>query len=241
VIATRAEDLVGMVNGIDSAVWNPSGDEHLPARYSAGNMAGKSVCRVELLKRVGFDPTVKVPVFGMVCRLAEQKGVDLLLANQDFFLNVDCRLIILGLGEARLELAVRELVAKAPQKIALSAKLDEGMSHLVEAGSDFFVMPSLFEPCGLNQMYSQAYGTVPLVSHVGGLVDTVVDIDIDPENGTGIVFPPTVAGLRLGLDRALLLFDDKEKFASIQAHGMARDFSWKKAALAYEQLYEESL
>jgi len=241
VIATRAEDLVGLINGIDSAVWNPSSDEHLPARYSAGNMAGKAVCRAELLKRVGFEPTTKGPVFGMVCRLTEQKGVDLLLANEDFFLNVDCRLIILGLGEARFELAVRELVARAPHKIALSAKLDEVMSHLVEAGSDFFVMPSLFEPCGLNQMYSQAYGTVPLVSLVGGLVDTVVDIDVDPENGSGIAFPPTAPGLRLGLDRALLLYADKEKFSAVQAHAMARDFSWKKAALAYEQLYEESL
>ena len=204
-------------------------------------MAGKAVCRMELMKRVGFDPLAKVPVFGMVCRLVEQKGIDLLLSNADFFINVDCRLIILGLGEARLDLAIRELVAHAPHKIALSAKLDESMSHLVEAGSDFFVMPSLFEPCGLNQMYSQAYGTVPLVSLVGGLVDTVIDIDVDPENGTGIAFPPTAAGLRLGLDRALLLYSDKVKFTAVQTHGMARDFSWKKAATAYEQLYEESL
>jgi starch synthase len=128
-----------------------------------------------------------------------------------------------------------------PKKVALAARLDEAMSHLVEAGSDFFVMPSLFEPCGLNQMYSQVYGTVPLVSRVGGLVDTVVDVDRGPNEGTGITFPPTASGLRTGLDRAIALYHDKSRFAAVQQRAMARDFSWKKAALAYEQLYEQAL
>jgi starch synthase len=119
--------------------------------------------------------------------------------------------------------------------------LDEALSHLVEAGSDFFVMPSLFEPCGLNQMYSQAYGTVPLVSQVGGLVDTVTDIDASPGEGSGISFAPNAEALEQGLQRALVLFKDKPAYAAAQARGMARDFSWQKAALAYEQLYESSL
>lgn len=241
VISTRSEDIVGLVNGVDTAVWNPAVDEHLPARYSARDMSGKAQCRAELLTRAGFDPETKAPVFGMVCRLTEQKGVDLLLSNADFFVNNDCRLVVLGTGDARFEKALRDLAANAPAKVALMARLDEAMSHVVEAGSDFFVMPSLFEPCGLNQMYSQAYGTVPLVSRVGGLYDTVTDAGVDPAAGTGITFPATAHGLRHGLERALKMFSEKKTYAAVQAHGMARDFSWKNAAQAYERLYDESL
>jgi len=241
VIATRSEDIVGLINGIDMEVWNPAVDELLPARYSAKELSGKKACRAELLTRCGFDPETKAPIFGMICRLAEQKGVDLLLSNADFFINNDCRLVVLGSGEARFEKALREFAANAPAKVSLMVRLDEAMSHLVEAGSDFFVMPSLFEPCGLNQMYSQAYGTVPLVSRVGGLFDTVIDAGTDPAAGTGITFAPTILGLRTGLERALKLFVDKTTYAAVQAHGMARDFSWKNAAVAYERLYDESL
>lgn len=242
VVQTRAEDLAGLINGIDPAVWNPVSDEHLPARYSAGNLAGKAVCRAELLKRVSLPAAEKdVPVFGMVCRLTEQKGVQLVIENRDYFHTRDCRVVILGAGDKRLEQAVREWIAQEPQKVALVAKLDEGMSHLVEAGSDFFLMPSLFEPCGLNQMYSQVYGTVPLVSRVGGLHDTVIDLDHDPENGTGVTFPPTAAGLQMGLERAFRLFRERGHYAAVQARGMAKDFSWQSASLGYEQLYRDSL
>jgi len=241
VISTRAEDIVGLINGLDTAVWNPATDPLLPARYSATDMSGKAACRSELLTRCGFNPDSKAPIFGMICRLTEQKGVDLVLANLEFFLKQDCHLVILGAGNQRLEKALRDLAAAAPAKICLMVRLDEAMSHLVEAGSDFFLMPSLFEPCGLNQMYSQAYGTVPLVSRVGGLYDTVIDAGSNPSSGTGITFPPTIHGLAQGLDRAMRLFADKAAYAAVQAHGMARDFSWKNAAVAYERLYEESL
>jgi len=136
---------------------------------------------------------------------------------------------------------MRALVALAPQKIFLSARLDEGMSHLIEAGSDFFVMPSLFEPCGLNQMYSQVYGTVPIVSRVGGLADTVTDADEQPATGTGLMCEPIAASLAEALERALKLFNDKPRYAAVQQHGMARDLSWKIASLGYEKLYSESL
>jgi starch synthase len=204
-------------------------------------MAGKAVCRAALIKQHRLDPQFSGPLFGMVCRLAEQKGLDLLLANREFFLKQDCRLVVLGTGERRFEEALSALAAEAPGKIVLSARLDESMSHLIEAGSDFFVMPSLFEPCGLNQMYSQAYATVPLVSHVGGLVDTVIDLDENPDSGTGISFPPTPDGLLSGLQRALALYEDKPRLQAVQARGMATDFSWKKASQAYERLYEDAL
>lgn len=242
VIATRAEDLVGLINGIDTAVWNPATDTHIPATYTAGNLAGKAACRAELLKKLKLDPApAGVPVYGMVCRLTEQKGVQLLLANRDFFLNHDCRLVILGSGDKNLEHAVRALAAAAPKKIGLAMRLDEGMSHLIEAGSDFFLMPSLFEPCGLNQMYSLAYGTVPLVTQVGGLYDTVRDADDSPADGTGITFAPDAGAFHDGLLRSLKLFSDKPRYAAVQARGMAVDNSWDHAAKAYERLYNEML
>ena len=241
VVQNRADDLVGLLNGVDTAVWNPASDAVLPARYSQANMAGKQLCRAELLKRSNFAADFKGPVFGMVCRLTEQKGIDLLLANRDFFLTQECRLVVLGSGDKRMEAELHELAAKAPQKICLCAKLDEPMSHLIEAGSDFFVMPSLFEPCGLNQMYSQVYGTVPIVSRVGGLADTVIDIDEQPDIGTGLMCEPTVASLRSALQRALRLFADKPRYLAAQRHGMSRDFSWKAASMGYERLYQDAL
>ncbi|MDR0352026.1 MAG: glycogen synthase GlgA, partial [Opitutaceae bacterium] len=233
VVASRAEDLCGLLNGIDPAVWNPATDAHLPANYTPGDMAGKAVCRAALLKKTGLAPAdARVPVFGMVCRLTAQKGVRLVLDNRGFFLKHDCRLVVLGAGDRRLEGEVRALAAGNPGKIAHEARLDEALSHLIEAGCDFFVMPSMFEPCGLNQLYSQAYGTPPLVTRVGGLADTVTDIDENPADGTGILFPPTVAGLRGGLHRAMSLFADKPALAATRERGMRRDYSWAKAARA---------
>ncbi len=241
VVQTRADDIVGLLNGVDMAVWNPATDPLLPVRYSATNLAGKQACRAELLKRCGFTAGYKGPVFGVVCRFAEQKGLDLLLANKDFFLKHDCRLVVLGAGEKRYEDALRKLVEQAPAKISLSARLDEAMSHLIEAGSDFFLMPSLFEPCGLNQMYSQVYGTIPVVSRVGGLIDTVTDADEFPATGTGLMAAPTAESLGDALTRAMKLFADPARLAAVQKRGMARDFSWKIAAAGYEKLYQESV
>jgi starch synthase len=241
VVQTRADDIVGLLNGVDNTVWNPSLDALIPSRYSAVNMAGKAVCRAELLKKSGFAADFKGPIFGMVTRLTEQKGIDFVLSNRDFFFEQDCRLVVLGSGDKRMEEELREMAAAAPQKVFLSAKLDEGMSHLIEAGSDFFVMPSLFEPCGLNQMYSQVYGTVPIVSRVGGLADTVSDATSDSDTGTGLMCDPNAASLRDALQRALVLFADKTRYAAVQQRGMAKDFSWKVAAAGYERLYHDAL
>ncbi len=241
VVQTRADDLSGLINGVDTAVWNPSTDAMIPANYSAASLAGKRDCRNALLKQCGFDPNSNTPIFGMVCRLFEQKGIDLVLENSAFFTGRDCRLVVLGTGDKRMERDFRRLATEFPRRIFMCAKLDEPMSHLIEAGSDFFVMPSLFEPCGLNQMYSQVYGTVPIVSRVGGLVDTVRDADEDPAGGTGIMCEPNAAALRDALERALKLFGNKPRYAAIQQRCMARDFSWKTAALAYEALYRDSL
>ena len=241
VVQTRSEDIVGLLNGVDTAVWNPTTDKLLPAHYSANELSGKKKCRDELLKQSSLDTKFAGPVFGMICRLTEQKGVDLVLANQEFFLMHDCRLIVLGSGERRYEEALQALVKRAPTKIVLVARLDEAMSHLIEGGSDFFVMPSLFEPCGLNQMYSQIYGTLPIVSRVGGLYDTVVDADDRPDEGTGIMCDPTAPSLRDALTRALELFSDQPRYREVQQRAMSRNFSWEVASAGYETLYRESL
>jgi starch synthase len=140
-----------------------------------------------------------------------------------------------------MERDLQKLATAHPQKIAFSARHDEPLSHLVEAGSDFFVMPSVFEPCGLNQMYSQVYGTVPITSRVGGLVDTVIDTSEHPTTGTGLTCPPSAAGLRDALQRALELFAAPALYAQVQQRGMAKDFSWRVAARGYERLYQDAL
>ncbi len=241
VVATRADDLVGLINGIDAKVWNPARDRLLPARYAAHDLTGKAICRAALLKRHGLAEDFRGPVFGMVCRLTQQKGLDLLLGAMDFFTEQDCRLIVLGTGEKRYETALHELAQAHPGKIALGLRHDEEMSHLIEAGADFFLMPSHFEPCGLNQMYSQAYGTVPVVTELGGFIDTVVDVDRDPDAGTGIFCQPTKAGLRAALERAVRLFGEKERLAAVIQRGMTRDFSWQRAAGGYVRLYEDTV
>jgi starch synthase len=241
VVQTRAGDIAGLLNGIDTKIWNPARDRLIPANYSAADLAGKRACRAELLRRAGLDPAFAGPVFGMVCRFTEQKGVDLVLANADFFQRHDARLVILGSGDPALERAARETAAGSGGRIALTVRQDEHMSHLIEAGADFFVMPSRFEPCGLNQMYSLAYGTLPLAGRVGGLADTITDLGENPARGTGFLFAPTTDGLRDGLERARRLFADRPALAAAQARGMAKNFSWATAAQAYERLYEEAV
>ncbi|MBI3884280.1 MAG: glycogen synthase GlgA [Opitutae bacterium] len=237
VIRTRANAFRGILNGIDSAVWNPAVDESLPARYSVHDLSGKKVCRATLLAAFGWDEKFAGPIFASVSRMTKAKGHDFILGAQEFFAREDCKLVVLGAGERFYEEAYRRLAAAHPARIALSVSLDEARSHLLEAGADFFLMPSLTEPCGLNQMYSQAYGTVPLTSRVGGLVDTVVDLDERPEEGTGLMFEPGQTGFDEALRRARALFRDKERLAAVRARGMRRDFSWAHAVGRYEQLY----
>lgn len=237
VLRARGEAVSGILNGIDTNVWNPATDAVLPARYSADALEGKARCRGELLKKVGWRENLAGPVFGMISRMTAAKGHDLVLAAAEFFHANHARLVVLGSGDAAIEQAFRALAAKMPENVAVSVRLDEEMSHLVEAGADFFLMPSRAEPCGLNQMYSQAYGTLPLCGRVGGLVDTVRDLDEDPEHGTGWLFEPTVEGLQGALQSALAFYGDKERLLAARQRAMRRDFSWERSVAAYERLY----
>ncbi len=242
VLSMRADDLVSVLNGIDAEVWNPQSDPHLPAAFSASNLKGKQACRRELLRRCGLGEDFEGPVFAMICRFTQQKGIEVLLETSDFFTSGDTRLIILGSGTAEYERQLAEFADAHRDSVYLGRKHDEELSHLIEAGSDFFLMPSIFEPCGLNQMYSQRYGTVPVVSRVGGLVDTVVDIDKSPGKGTGIHFLPNdPADFRRALERAVALFGDRKAMLEVIRRGMKKDFSWQTAVRGYEALYRKIL
>jgi starch synthase len=224
---------MGILNGIDVHEWDPASDTLLPARYTAEDLSGKAVCKRELLRRMGL-PDGDAPVFGIVSRLAHQKGIDLLLDVLPTALQADLRFVAVGSGEGHYEDGLRQLQARFPQQVGVHLGFDRGLSHLVEAGADFFVMPSRYEPCGLNQMYSLRYGTVPIVRATGGLVDTV-EGGLD---GTGILFEAFhPAALLAAMRRALALYADPSRLEAFRHRGMGRDFSWATSARRYENLF----
>ncbi len=240
VLQLRSDDLVSVLNGINPHVWNPATDRHLPENYTAADRAGKKACRRALLRECGFGEDFAGPILGMICRFTEQKGIHLLPGTGDFFQGDRARLVVLGSGAPEYERVVREWAAERPEAVHVAFGLDEVRSHLIEAGCDFFLMPSIFEPCGLNQMYSQRYGTVPVVSRVGGLADTVTDVDAEPGQGTGIHFEPDdVDALRGALERAETLYRDRKTLNTVISRCMKKDFSWRTAVRAYESLYRE--
>jgi starch synthase len=241
VLARRKHELYAILNGIDTDIWNPAKDPLIAEAYSIKKMAGKAKNKAALLKRADLKDGAAVPVFGCVSRLTDQKGVDFILKQKAFFSKNDVRFVVLGNGDSKLEQGLKKLQSQLPDKVYVSFDYDEVLGHMIEAGSDFFLMPSRFEPCGLNQMYSQRYGTIPLVSQVGGLADTVVDVDLHPDSGTGIVFTPDEAGLKEGLGRSLKLFEDQARFKAVQKTAMSRNFSWKVSAMDYEDLYKKVL
>ncbi|WP_194435880.1 glycogen synthase GlgA [Vibrio fluminensis] len=241
----REHDLVGILNGCDYSDWNPANDAFLPTQYHAERssmLAGKLICKQAMQSRVNL-PNKDVAVFGMVCRLTNQKGVHYLLPILERFLKLDAQLVIVGTGDPILATQLAEISARHSDKFAFVEAYSNELAHLVEAGSDFFLMPSEFEPCGLNQIYSMAYGTLPIVRAVGGLKDSVVDYDSDPENATGFAFlnPEPVELLSI-MQRALLFYlQQREEMTQVQLHAMQKQFCWKRAADEYLALYRSAL
>jgi starch synthase len=237
VLRHRAADLLGILNGIDAGEWDPSTDRHLEARYSAGELAGKAACKAALQRELRLPVRPEVPLIGMVGRLAEQKGIDLVAAVLSRLVMQDVQVVVLGSGERKLESVFVRASREHAQRVAARIGFDEGLAHRIEAGADVFLMPSRFEPCGLNQLYSLRYGTVPVVRAVGGLEDTVDDYD-GKDQGTGFKFreyhPRALWGALL---RALDVFRDQAAWAGIMRRGMAQDFSWDRSAAGYEALY----
>ncbi len=233
----RRHDLLGILNGIDAVQWDPSRDPHLPAGYGPGDLAGKAVCKAALQREMGFPERTRVPLVAMIGRLAEQKGVDLVLEALPEILALDLQLAVLGSGRLDWEAALSRQARERPDRLAVRAGFDDGLAHRLEAGADLFLMPSRFEPCGLNQLYSLRYGTAPVVRAVGGLEDTVEDYD-GARRGTGFKFREYQArAMMTALRRALDVWRDGRAWRGLVERGMAQDFSWDRSAAGYEALY----
>ncbi|HSR70329.1 MAG TPA: glycogen synthase [Acidobacteriota bacterium] len=235
----RSETVVGILNGVDYDEWNPEKDPHIPHHYSAEDLSGKAKNKEVLLEKLGLPPSSEAPVVGIVSRMASQKGFELLFDSMPWFLaNHDMRLTVLGSGEPRLEGFFAGLQGRFPGKVCYYRGYSEDLSHLIEAGADIFLMPSRYEPCGLNQMYSLRYGTVPVVRNTGGLADTVEQFDPQSGEGTGFVFDHyTAEGLGWALGFALRSFPRRSQWQGLMRNGMSKDFSWQRQGGIYIELY----
>lgn len=243
-LRSRANRLHGILNGIDPAVWDPATDPHLARRYTALDVAaGKRANQLALCAELELDRDEGLLV-GLIGRMTEQKGFDLAAAAMPALISEGMRFAVLGAGDRALQQAFTGLAAAHPGRLALRLRYDEALAHRIEAGADAFLMPSRFEPCGLNQMYSQRYGTVPVVRSAGGLVDTVVDATPDQlANGgaTGVRFEHAdLGGVQYGLRRAQELHAQAKPWKTLQRSGMRQDFSWSRAARQYLDLYQDT-
>ncbi len=242
----RSSRLRGILNGINTRDWNPARDPHLVQRYTQARLADKLPNKLALQQELGLVRDADIPLLGIVGRLVPQKGVDLVLAAWPR-LSADrsLQLVVLGSGDADLEQRLRAEAARYPERLAVVIGYDEILAHRIIAGADIFLMPSRFEPCGLNQMYSQRYGTVPVVHRVGGLGDTVVDASAEnlrDGTATGLVFEePTAEAFAAAVERALALYADKRQWHKLMRAGMRQDFGWRQSAREYLRLYEQAV
>lgn len=239
----RAADLHGILNGVDSSEWDPATDPHIAAHYSARAITKKRECRRDLLHAYGLDDVPETtPVVGVVSRMAAQKGVDLIAEAAPQLVEQGALLVVLGSGEQAHEMRFRDLAARHPGKVSVHIGHNNVLAHKVEAGADMFLMPSRYEPCGLNQIYSMKYGTPPIVRATGGLDDTVQEWDQETRTGTGFKFiganaPELMAAVR----RAMDVFQDKKAWRQLMKNGMAQKFPWSRAAREYGAVYEEAM
>ncbi len=238
----RINDLCGIVNGCDYSDWDPLVDKNIPFHFSIEHQGNKSLCKY-LLQEITSLPICDVPVFGMVCRLTAQKGINLLIPILNDFLQHRVQLILIGTGEPELESTLTKISQEHPDKFVFKSLYDNDLAHLIEAGADFFLMPSLFEPCGLNQMYSLAYGTLPIVRAVGGLKDTIIHYDEDRENATGFIFfEPEPNALLTCLRRVLIFYlQEPEELQRLRDNAMRIRYEWKNSAEEYEIMYYSAL
>lgn len=244
VLRHRSERLRGILNGIDIREWDPATDRRLPARYSSDDMAGKAECRTALLKAKGLNPSSEGLLIGMLGRMTSQKGWPLMLDAAPALLDAGMNIVLMGSGNPTYEEAIRRLEARYPDRVGHQAGFDENFAHLLIAGADVLAVPSVFEPCGLVQMYAQRYGTLPVAHRTGGLADSITDLD-DGRSGspTGFLFKaPTVAGLVQAMKRAQRLrVEHASKWDRLRANGMQRDFSWSSSARQYAEVYQAAL
>jgi starch synthase len=243
VLSERRDRLFGIVNGVDYGVWDPTADPHLAGRYSADDLAGKAACKAALQKQCGLPDEPRAPLLGVVARLVEQKGIDLIGKAGPGYLQRGCQLVVLGDGDPDCHAMLERLRDQFPERVRLHFGFHEGLAHQIEAGADLFLMPSLYEPSGLNQLYSMRYGTPPIVRATGGLADTVVDASpANLENGTATGFSFQAYTPDAFLDtvqRALALYHGpSEPWTRLVRTAMRQDWSWDRSAREYEALYE---
>lgn len=239
----RKEFLGGIINGIDIDQWNPEKDPYIAQHYTVATLNKKRPNKSELQERFALPVTDRVPLFGLIGRLVEQKGIDLILECLPELITMDLQFVLLGSGDKDFEKQLQKMAHLYPDKISIIIDYDEKLAHLIEAGADVFLMPSRFEPCGLNQMYSQRYGTIPIVRKTGGLADTVTDAlpeTLAMHTASGIVFAEASSGSLLeAIKRALILYSSPETWKRLQINAMNKDFSWQRSAEKYLALYEK--
>jgi starch synthase len=243
VLHQRSDVLVGIPNGIDPVLWDPAADPYLPASFTADNLAGKAAVKHALLERFGMsgEAAGRRPVIGMVSRMVDQKGLDIIARAAGDLMALGATFVILGTGAPKYERMWRQLAAQHPDRVAVTVGFSEELAHLIEGGADIFLMPSHFEPCGLNQLYSLRYGTVPVVRATGGLDDTVRQVQPRTGEGTGFKFSPyTPAALLAALREALAWYRRPEAWQRIQQAGMREDHSWDASAREYVGVYEQA-
>ncbi len=243
ILRKRRKDLYGILNGVDYQDWNPSHDPHLITPYDLNDLSGKKECKKDLLKEVGLPLSLeKAPLLGMISRLADQKGFDLLAEIIDELFTLDIGFVLLGTGEQKYHDLFGRIAAKYPQKAGIRIAYDDRLAHKIEAGADLFLMPSKYEPCGLNQIYSLKYGTIPVVRATGGLDDTITHYDPSTGTGNGFKFARYDAKEFLNqIKTAIGLYAQPEHWTRLIRNAMASDFSWQKSAEAYLQLYRKAM
>jgi starch synthase len=242
VLRARGNTIAGILNAVDYSYWNPQTDPFLAARYSADDLSGKAACKADLLKEFGLAQDTQLPVIGIVSRFVPQKGFDLIQQVGDRLALEDLILLVLGSGQREYEDLFRRLNKQFPQKVAIKVAYDEPLAHKIEAGSDLYLMPSHYEPCGLNQIYSMKYGTVPVVRAVGGLDDTVEQFDPRTQKGTGFKFREYTGEAMFDALRAAIAVyrGDRNAWQSLMRNGMAQDYSWGNSARDYVKVYERA-
>jgi starch synthase len=242
VLRERRDALVGIVNGVDYTVWNPATDAALAARFSVDDLSGKATCKRALLRQFGLVDDAESLLCGMVTRLADQKGIDLVIAALERFFELNINVVILGSGERRDEELLVNFARRYPDRLGVRIGFNDALSHQIQAGSDCLLMPSRFEPCGLTQMYAMRYGAIPIVRATGGLRDTVLPFDMTTRSGTGFVFEQaTDEALLEAVRAAIAVFADKAAWRQLQRNAMSQNFSWDQSARQYVDLYQRTL
>ncbi len=240
VLQERRDDLYGILNGVDYSEWDPASDPYIDNHFQLGRMAGKKECKKKLAQIFGLTFSETQPLIGMVSRLVTQKGFDLILPLLEEVTEFAAKFVFLGTGDKKIEAQLSELSRQYPDQIAFTCGYDNRLAHLLEAGADIFLMPSHYEPCGLNQMYSLRYGTVPLVRATGGLDDSITHFDPKTGSGNGFKFNDyTLSALQETLIEALELYQKPKLWHRLRANGMRCDFSWKQSAEQYKELYKK--